>query len=119
MKVPVTTDLFLFATKNDNQPDASRIQRLFDSMKAESLPIGARLIAQEVALDQRFASRSITQDALKDATAGIGVTQAELRNTHLNYHLETAQILSPHQMQQYAELRGYASDAPVEHRHRH
>src|SRR4029077_17589979 len=45
-----------------------RVQRLFDSMKAESLPIGTRLIEQEAALDRRFASRSITPDALKDAT---------------------------------------------------
>ena len=88
-------------------------------MKAESLPIGARLIEQEAALDQRFGSHSITPDALKDATTEIGVTQAELRNTHLKYHLETAQILSPHQMQQYAELRGYLSDVPTEHHHMH
>src|SRR5437879_5044614 len=41
-----------------------RIQNLFESMKAESTPIGARLIEQESALDQQFASRSITPDAL-------------------------------------------------------
>jgi hypothetical protein len=73
-------------------------------MKAESTPIGARLIEQEGALDQRFASRSITADALKDATANIGATQAELRNAHLKYHLETAQILSSDQMKRYADL---------------
>jgi len=60
-------------------------------MKAESTPIGARLIDQEGALDQQFASRSITPEALKDATVRFGVTQAELRNAHLKYHLETAQ----------------------------
>ena len=96
-----------------------RIQKLFESMKAESTPIGARLIEQESALDQQFASRSITPDALKDATVKIGVTQAELRNAHLKYHLETAQILSPDQMTQYAELRGYASDAPARHHRMH
>src|SRR5882762_828354 len=37
-----------------------RIQKLFEAMKAESTPIGARLIEQESALDQQFASRSIT-----------------------------------------------------------
>jgi hypothetical protein len=94
-----------------------RIQKLFESMKAESAPIGARLIEQEAALDRQFASRSITPDALKDATTQIGMTHAELRNTHLKYHLETAQILSPDQMKQYAELRGYMSDAPVGHHH--
>jgi len=88
-------------------------------MKAESTPIGARLIEQEGALDQRFASRSITADALKDATANIGATQAELRNAHLKYRLETAQILSSDQMKQYADLRGYTSNAPAGHHRMH
>ena len=96
-----------------------RVQKLFESMKAESTPIGARLIEQEGALDNQFASRSITPETLKDATVKIGVTQAELRNAHLKYHLETAQILSPDQMKQYADLRGYNSDAPAGHHHAH
>jgi hypothetical protein len=96
-----------------------RIQKLFESMKMESTPIGARLIEQEGALDQQFANRSITPEALKDATVKIGVTQAELRNAHLKYHLETAQILSPDQMKHYAELRGYTSDAPAKHHRMH
>jgi len=68
-----------------------RVQKLFESMKAESTPIGARLIEQESALDQQFANRSITSEGLKEATTQIGATQAELRNAHLKYHLETAQ----------------------------
>jgi hypothetical protein len=96
-----------------------QVQKLFESMKAETTPIGAKLIEQEGALDQQFASRSITPDALKDATANIGATQAELRNAHLKYHLGTAQILSPDQMKQYADLRGYTSDAPAGHHRMH
>ncbi|MBA2399200.1 MAG: periplasmic heavy metal sensor [Bradyrhizobium sp.] len=96
-----------------------RIQTLFDAMKAEATPIGARLIEQEGALDQQFVSRAITPAALKDATLRIGVTQAELRNAHLKYHLETAQILSPDQMKQYADLRGYTSGAPARHHRMH
>ena len=86
-------------------------------MKAEALPLGARLIEQEAALDQLFASRSITPERLKDATAKIGATQAELRNTHLKYHLQTVQILSPNQVQQYSLLRGYGSDTSVQQYH--
>src|SRR6187200_3316429 len=36
-----------------------KVQGLFDSMKAEALPIGAKLIEQESELDRLFASRSI------------------------------------------------------------
>ncbi len=38
---------------------------------------------------------------------------AELRNVHLKYHLETAQLLSPDQMKQYADLSGYTVEAPA------
>lgn len=87
-----------------------RIRALFDSMKAEALPLGSKLIAQETELDRLFASRAITPDKLKASTAAIAVTQGALRETHLKYHLSTADILSTGQMQTYAELRGYVGD---------
>ena len=94
------------------------IKQLFDSMKAEAVPVGERLIEQETKLDQQFANRTVTPDGLKIATGEIGATQAELRNMHLKYHLETAQILSDQQMHQYAMLRGYARDGGgAQHRH--
>src|SRR3954468_1625445 len=97
----------------------NRIKQLFHSMKAEAVPIGAKLLEQETALDKQFAGHTISPDGLNDATAQIGVTQAALRNAHLKYHLETVKILSADQMQQYAVLRGYKSDAPIEHHHAH
>jgi hypothetical protein len=101
---------------SSSQRDA--IQQLFDSMKAEAVPVGERLIEQETQLDRQFANRTVTSDGLKVATSEIGATQAELRNTHLKYHLETAQILSDQQMHQYAMLRGYAGDGGDAQHHR-
>jgi len=95
----------------------AHMQSLFDAMKAEAVPLGEKLLAQESALDRLFASRTITADSLKTATAEIGVTQATLRDTHLKYHLATAQILTPEQMQRYAVLRGYGSAATMPHHH--
>lgn len=97
----------------------ARIQSLFDSMKAEALPLGAKLLKQEAALDQQFAARSITAESLKAATEQIGTTQAQLRDTHLKYHLKTAEILTPDQMQRYSTLRGYGSDGASHHHHHH
>jgi hypothetical protein len=94
-----------------------RINQLFDDMLAEALPIGAKLIEQETALDEKFAARTITPDDLKVMTAQIGATQAELRTTHLKYHLKTPQILSAQQTRQYVILRGYALDMPMQHHH--
>jgi hypothetical protein len=71
--------------------------------------IGERIIAEEAALDQLFADRSITPAALETATGRIAAEQGALRAAHLRYHLEMLQILSPAQIRRYAELRGYAS----------
>jgi hypothetical protein len=41
--------------------------------------------------------------------AAIGTTQAALRQAHLKYHLSTAEVLTPAQVQRYGELRGYTA----------
>jgi len=91
------------------------VQQLFDSMKAEAVPLGNRLIEQEAGLDKQFADRSMTPESLKASTAAVAVTQGMLRETHLKFHLSTAAILNPSQMLKYAELRGYGSG----HKHHH
>jgi len=97
------------------------IQRLFDSMKAEALPLGAKLLEQEADLDNQFASHTVTPESLKASTAAVAATQGVLRETHLKYHLSTVAVLSPGQMQRYAELRGYGVQSPpsTEHHHHH
>lgn len=93
------------------------VRQLFDSMKVEAISVGAKLIEQEAELDRQFSSRTITPQSLKSMTAAIAATQAELRETHLKHHLSTAALLNPHQIQQYAQLRGYAGHAPPMERH--
>jgi Spy/CpxP family protein refolding chaperone len=89
-----------------------RVQALFDAMKAETTPIGIKLIEQEAALDRLFAGKTITSDALTRATAAIGTTQAALRAAHLRYHLTMTEVLTPAQVKHYAALRGYESRQP-------
>jgi Spy/CpxP family protein refolding chaperone len=96
-----------------------RVKVLFDSMKAEAMPIGAKLVEQEAALDRQFANHTVTPDSLKTAVALVAVTQGELRETHLKYHLLTAEILNPTQMQKYAELRGYTNSGGHQEHHHH
>src|SRR5476649_1360962 len=83
------------------------IQGLFDAMKTEAIGIGERLIAQEAALDALFANHGATPESISAATAKVGDTQGELRAAHLKYHLMTAGMLQPSQIERYAELRGY------------
>jgi LTXXQ motif family protein len=109
------------ADKLNLSPDQrAGIQRLFDSMKAEAVPLGARLIEQEADLDRQFAGHTVTPDSLRASIAAAAATQGALRETHLKYHLSTVAVLSPGQIQRYAELRGYDSEAgPIEHLHHH
>jgi hypothetical protein len=86
----------------------AKVQELHAAMKAETIPLGERLIAQEMDLDRLFAEKRITPASLEESTEAIGATQAALRAAHLRYHLVTLEILTPHQVHRYRELRGYA-----------
>jgi Spy/CpxP family protein refolding chaperone len=84
-----------------------RTQALFDAMKAEAVPVGEQLIAQETRLDRLFATRQIDTATLQATTEAIALTQGRLRQTHLKYHLAMMDILSAHQIAAYRHLRGY------------
>jgi Spy/CpxP family protein refolding chaperone len=85
----------------------AKMQELFVAMKAEAIPLGERLIAQEAELDKAFVNKTITAATLVASTEAIGATHSALRQTHLKYHLSTVEVLTPAQIQRYAELRGY------------
>lgn len=93
------------------------VQRLFDAMKTEALPLGSKLIEQEAELDRQFANRTVTPESLKASTGTVAATQGALREAHLKYHLSTAAILTPGKMQRYAELRGYGGKPMHHHQH--
>jgi Spy/CpxP family protein refolding chaperone len=92
-----------------------KIQELFTAMRAEAIPLGERLIAQEAELEKAFAGKTITAPSLAAATEAIGATNAALRETHLKYHLSTVEVLTPAQIARYSELRGYR--AGMQHPH--
>jgi hypothetical protein len=97
----------------------SALKAMFDTMKAETIPIGENLIVQEERLDRLFAGKTVSEQQLNDATRDIGETQGRLRNAHLNYHLQARAILQPDQIRRYAELRGYAGERQEPTRHKH
>jgi Spy/CpxP family protein refolding chaperone len=91
-----------------------RTEKLIAAMKAEAIPLGERLIADEAALDRLFAEKRVTAEALDKASAQIGATQAALRAAHLRYHLDMMAVLTPQQVELYGSLRGYGDGT---HRH--
>ena len=93
----------------------AKMQELLTARKAEAIPLGERLIAQEEDLDRQFANKTITPASLAAATGAIGITHAALRQAHLKYHLSTVEVLTPAQVQRYAELRGYKTGTQHSH----
>jgi hypothetical protein len=91
----------------------AKMQELFAAMKAEAIPLGERLIAQEADLDKQFVGKTITPASLAASTEAIGATHAALRRAHLKYHLFTVEVLTSEQARRYGELRGYKSG--IEH----
>jgi hypothetical protein len=107
------------AAELNGYPGPSHVLELADKLEltADQRTSVKKLIEQEADLDRQFASRTVTPESLKASTAAVAVTQGELRETHLKYHLSTAALLSHDQMRRYAQLRGYGDDQPMRHHH--
>jgi len=99
------------------QREASRTLR--DDHKARARRLGAAIVAAERVLDTAFAKREIDPASLARMTAEIGTLQARLREEHLRTHLAQAALLTPHQVREYARLRGYADAAAPQGPPRH
>jgi hypothetical protein len=100
-----------------SQAQREKMRALFETMKAETIPLGEKLIAQEADLERQFAGKAVTGESLRTAVQAIGATQAALRAAHLSYHLATVEVLAPAQIARYAELRGYKGNTPTDQQH--
>jgi hypothetical protein len=94
---------------NLSNEQRAQTKALLEAMKAEVIPIGERIIADETMLDRQFAERRITRASLDAAASRIGAAQGDLRAAHLRYHLGMMELLSPAQVLRYVDLRGYAA----------
>lgn len=92
-----------------------KIETLYAEMKAQAVPLGRTLVELERQLDQAFSKNNMTQDALMKKLTAIEATRRQLRFVHLAAHLQTPQILTPHQIHQYNNLRGYSSHSHPKH----
>jgi Spy/CpxP family protein refolding chaperone len=86
-------------------------QRLFDAMQADAVALGEQVIAAEAALDRLFATGTASDAAITAAAVEVGRAQGVLRAHHLRYHVAMRELLSPHQVARYGQLRGYAAEA--------
>jgi Spy/CpxP family protein refolding chaperone len=86
------------------------IQKLFDDMKKAAIPVGARLIEAESAIDAAFSAGAVDEAALRRLLADAEQARTELRFIHLSQHSRTVALLEPKQIGRYNVLRGYADD---------
>jgi hypothetical protein len=85
----------------------TKAEALFEAMKAETVPIGERILADETALDLLFSQKRATRGDLSDIVSRIASAQGDLRSAHLRYHIAMTELLSAEQIKEYGELRGY------------
>jgi Spy/CpxP family protein refolding chaperone len=90
-------------------------QRLFDEMQAQAIVLGEQVIAGEAALDRLFALGAASDASVQTATIELGRLQGALRGHHLRYHLAMRDLLSPHQVMRYRQLRGYSAESAHGH----
>ena len=94
-----------------------RTEAIFERMQSQAKSVGKRLIDEERKLDELFASKTISPPLLHQTLGSIASLRAEVREIHLQAHLDEAQILSQAQTMKYWHLRGYDGSAGHDHSH--
>ena len=95
----------------------SEVVRVFETMQAQAISLGEQIVAAEASLDGMFANGSIDADSLSASASGIGLLQGQLRAVHLQAHIDTRELLTKHQVQQYVQLRGYSDHGDTHKEH--
>lgn len=90
------------------QEQEETVQAIFAEMEAEVRPMGRELVDLEERLERSFQDETIDEDQLAQLTDELARVEGGLREAHLSAHLETKDILSPEQVEEYDRLRGYS-----------
>lgn len=87
------------------------IQAIYDRMHTQATALGARIVAQEQALDTLFAENAPAPAArVRQVTTDIARLNGMLRFVHLDAHIATARVLTWAQIDAYYRLRGHTHD---------
>ena len=86
-----------------------QVREIYREMNEAARRIGQLFIQSEAELDALFKRRTATPDALKSALHKSSELRADLREAHLNAHIKTVPLLTSHQRNLYAQLRGYSN----------
>lgn len=84
-----------------------KIERLYEDVMEQSIPLSRQLIEVEREMNEKFADRTISSENLSELVQKSGEIHWQLRNAHLQAHLKTVDILNQEQISRYNQLRGY------------
>ncbi len=89
-----------------------KINKLFNKMKNQAIPLGKKLVQLEAQLNDSFKANTVNSVTLDELLNEISKTRKELRFVHLNSHLSSLPVLSDQQLKLYNKLRGYSDGDP-------
>lgn len=90
---------------------------LRQDMLAKAVPLGDRYLFVEGAIEQGFRDGTLDEASLAALLQESGDIVAKLRLAHLEAHLATKNVLTPHQVALYDEARGYGPADHSAHEH--
>lgn len=95
-------------------------QAIFDTMRAEALRLGKRLVELEAQLDSLFAAGMLAPAELEKRVQELASVRGRIRIAHLKAHLAQRKTLTTDQIRTYDTLRGYRSSGEHDlHHHGH
>lgn len=92
---------------------------LKEKVNQEAKILGKQLVELEERLDKAFSEGTITKEQLEKLTNEIAIVDGQLRNVHLQTHLDVKEILTPEQITNYDELRGYSKKINADNHNQH
>lgn len=92
----------------------ARTREIHAHMQREAQRLGRALVEKERHLDELFAAERVTSRSLNTLLREIGLIQTDLRQVHLQAHLEQKMVLTPEQVAKYDVLCGYTG---IAHQH--
>jgi hypothetical protein len=103
----LATDLALTEAQQET------IQALYDQMRAQAIELGEQILIGEAALEEAFRHGGITIADLEYRLSNLGELNGRLRFMHLQAHIATLDVLTPHQAMLYNRLRGYSENTQM------
>lgn len=91
------------------------LSRLRETMLTEAIPLGQQYLAIEAAIERHFRDADMEDARLRELLDESARIEAALRYAHLQTHVATKALLTPHQIALYDEARGYADAQPSDH----